>query len=158
MRTKTINIYTFDELSDDVKEKVIQDMYDINVDYEWWDFIYDDAKSVGIEIEGFDLDRGSYCEIKPKWMCVDIARQIIKDHGECCETYKIAKRYINDLERLKGSWSHEADEVDKEFLQELEQEYLSILQREYEYLSSEDMIIETIQANEYEFLENGQIA
>lgn len=40
MKTVTItkNLYNYDELPEDVKEKVIQNLYDINVDYEWWDY------------------------------------------------------------------------------------------------------------------------
>lgn len=40
MKTVTItkNLYNYDELPDDVKEKVIENLYDINVDYEWWDY------------------------------------------------------------------------------------------------------------------------
>ena len=34
MKTKTYIVYTFDELSDDAKEKAIQNLYDINVDHD----------------------------------------------------------------------------------------------------------------------------
>ena len=35
---------------------------------------------------------------------------------------------------------------------------LTLLRREYDYFTSEEAIIETIEANEYEFDENGNLA
>ena len=58
MKTKTINLYSFDELREESKKKAIQNLWDINVDYDWWQFIYDDAKQIGLKLTGFDLDRG----------------------------------------------------------------------------------------------------
>lgn len=37
MKTKTINTYQFDELSDEAKQHAIEKLSDINVNYEWWD-------------------------------------------------------------------------------------------------------------------------
>jgi len=37
------------------------------------------------------------------------------------------------------------------------EEYLSLLRQEYEYLTSKDAIVETIQANDYEFTEEGKL-
>ena len=35
MRIRETKVYPFDELSEDVKEKAIEKLYDINVDHEW---------------------------------------------------------------------------------------------------------------------------
>jgi hypothetical protein len=55
MITKTINLYSFDELSTEAQNKAIENLSDINVDHEWWDFVYTDfitiAEYFGIEIE-----------------------------------------------------------------------------------------------------------
>jgi hypothetical protein len=55
MRTKTIHIYTYDELSDKAKEKARDWYRGPGLDYDWWDAVYDDAKTIaflmGIEIE-----------------------------------------------------------------------------------------------------------
>ena len=40
--TQTFNVYTFDELKEDVKRKVLDDFRYINVDDEWYEFVYDD--------------------------------------------------------------------------------------------------------------------
>ena len=41
MRTETIKIYRFEELNDKAKEQAIEESRLINVQYEWWDGIYD---------------------------------------------------------------------------------------------------------------------
>jgi len=40
MRTIRTKIYKFNELSKDVQNKVIERNWDINVNDEWWEFIY----------------------------------------------------------------------------------------------------------------------
>lgn len=47
-RTFTIEktAYKFAELSEMAKQKALESLYDLNVDYDWWDYIYDDAKNV----------------------------------------------------------------------------------------------------------------
>ena len=52
MRTISVDLFLFDELSEDVQEKVIDKNRDINVDHNWWDFIYDMFKEDCI----FDVD------------------------------------------------------------------------------------------------------
>ena len=60
MRYEKIKVYEFNELSEEAKEKAIEKLWNINVDYEWWDCVYDDAENIGLKIKEFDLDRGSY--------------------------------------------------------------------------------------------------
>ena len=55
MRTETINIYTFDELSVAAKEKALETYRDWNVDgFDWWDCVYDDAKHIAA-LMGMDI-------------------------------------------------------------------------------------------------------
>ena len=94
MRIVETKVYKFEELSDEAKEKAIQEFWDINVDFPWWESVYDDAKNIGLVIEEFDLDRGSY--VKGKFIedadCV--AKNIIKEHGKSCDTVQTAKDYL----------------------------------------------------------------
>ena len=53
MRTVEYNLYQFDELSDSAKERA-REWYRTTIDYEWWDFIFDDAKEIG-QILGIDI-------------------------------------------------------------------------------------------------------
>ena len=56
MREKTIKLYKFDELSDEAKREAMDWYREINLDYEWYDNIYDYAKQCG-EIIGIDIDK-----------------------------------------------------------------------------------------------------
>ena len=56
MKTKTITVYEFDDLSDSAKEKAIENVrHGGYMDYEWYDCVYEDAKEIG-KILGIDID------------------------------------------------------------------------------------------------------
>ena len=61
MRIKETKVYHFNELSDDAKETAIQELSDINVGYEWWQYNFDDAENIGLKITEFELGRNSHC-------------------------------------------------------------------------------------------------
>jgi len=167
MRTETTTrtLYKFEELPEETREKVIENLYDINVNYGWWTPVYEDAEQIGLKITGFDIDRGAHCDGEALISLPEIAEEIIKIHGNKTETYKTAKSFLNDLEALTGKYEDiedcpedEIDELEQEFLKSLLDDYRIILQKEYEYLTSEAAIIETIKANDYEFDGNGNLA
>lgn len=58
MRTETIirEIFTFDELSDEAKEKARDWWREGGLDYEWWDCAYGDFDTVA-KLLGIDIDR-----------------------------------------------------------------------------------------------------
>lgn len=164
-------VYKFDELTEEQKDKVIEKHFDINIDYEWWNFVYDDAKQIGLKITEFDIDRGSYCKADFISGAMDTANYIIENHGDKTETYQDAVNYLKDrkelvVSELKKNEDDEDfteddidfDDLDSEFLKTLKEDYLTILRKEYEYLTSREAIIETINANDYEFNEDGNIA
>lgn len=55
MKTIALNLYSFSELNEKAREKALAELSDINVDYDWWDFAYDDfiaiAETIGIKID-----------------------------------------------------------------------------------------------------------
>ena len=135
-------VYKFEELSDEAKEQALSVMIHINVEYEWWDFRADEIKNLGGELIGFDIDRGAYCELK--FNCVEtFAKNILENHGANCPAYKTSMKFKNG----------EID--DNEYEKDIQEDYRILLQKEYEYLTSDKAIKETIESNEYEFLENG---
>lgn len=169
MRTIETNIYQFSELSETAKAKAIENLYDINVDYNWWQFVYEDAKNIGLKITAFDLDRNRNADGEFLLNPVNVAKAILNEHGETCETYKTAKTFLGDCEAIQKKaeaigtdgdedyWHEdEISELEDEFLKNLLEDYSIILQKEYEYLTSEEAIIQTIEANEYEFTEDGK--
>ena len=165
MKTKTINLYQFSELSEDAKEKAIQKLSDINTDFDWWSSTYEDAKRIGLKITFFDLDRNRYAKGYFIDNATNCAESILQEHGKDCETYKTAKEFLNDLDELTGKFENiedcpedDIEDIENEFLKSLCEDYSILLQNECEYLESEEAIIETIQANEYDFDEDGNLA
>jgi len=169
MKTIEIKIYSFDELSEKAKEKAIENLSDINTDLDWWDTVYEDAKTIGLKITGFDLDRSRHATGDFILSAQEVAQNILNNHGEACETYKTADsflEYFNPLfaEYLDEDSEHyesrdreqELQELEDDFLKSLLEDYSIILQKEYEFLISEEAIIESIRANEYDFTENGE--
>lgn len=146
MRTIETKVYTFDELAERAKENARNWYREGGLDYEWWDFIYEDAERIGLKLESFDLDRRLHATGRLTVSGRDCARAIIEDHGKECDTYKVAISHI---------FSREAFD-EEEFLKDLLHSYAWLLQREYEYLLSDESVDESIQANEYEFTENGR--
>jgi len=169
MREQTVRLYRFDELADSVREKVLQNFADVNVDYDWFDFVYDDAKNVGLEITSFDIDRRDI-GIKFLESAEHTADKIMDEHGDMCGTYQTAKNYLVERDRIlenaprdeNGDVEDEyeldqaLDAADAEFLHAIGQEYLSMLSSEYDYRTSAEAITATILRNEYEFTENGK--
>jgi len=168
--TKTVTAYKYDELSDSAKEKALEKMYDINVDHDWWEFIYEDAKTIGLKITGFDVACASYCNGDFLASAEETAHKIEKEHGENCETFKTAKEYLKIRDEIietapkdeNGDFESEyeidqaLDSADKEFLRSLLEDYRIILQKDYEYFTSREAIEETIRANEYDFTKEGK--
>ena len=172
--TKTITLYKFEELSKEAQENAISRLYDINIMHEWWDGIYDDATTIGLTITGFDLDRRNGATGHFIKDVHEVVQLIFANHGEMCETYKTAKQFDEDwtnlvfkysngvntkkvMEENEYDFDNEADELEKDFLKSLLEDYATILQKECDYLSSEEAIKETIEANEYEFTQDGKL-
>ena len=180
--TKTITLYTFDELSEKAQEKAIERLSDINVDHDWWDCTYEDAATIGLSIEGFDVYHNGI-DGKLTESLLDCCKLIRKHHGEGCETFKTAAVYLDNYIQAFKAWlplqdhgddeyctgwknvdwledfegREEADEVTREFTKELLEDYLSMLRREYDYQTGMEQIVETIRANEYTFTEDGRL-
>lgn len=172
MRTIETKIYTFAELSDEAKEKAIQNLSDINVNFQWWESTYEDAKNIGLNITSFDLDRNRHAKGEFISYAYDCAKKIVSNHGKDCETYKTAETFIFDYDSLVKKYSDgiktnvvteeneyyfycDCEELEAEFLRSILEDYSIILQNECEYLQSDEAIIQTIGANEYEFTEDG---
>lgn len=59
MRVDTVEtkVYKFAELSDEAKNKARDWFREGALDYDWFDSVYEDAKSIGLKITSFDLGR-----------------------------------------------------------------------------------------------------
>lgn len=171
MRTETITrtYYKFSELSDEAKERARDWWREGALHYDWWDCIYEDAAQVGIKITGFDTGRS--CDIEGHFTDAPerVAEKIIAGHGEHTGTAAEARAYQKTLaEFMAGAekdeygelstyaLDNEKDEIDREFLRALLEEYLTILRKEEEYQLSDEVADEMMVANDYEFTEDGK--
>jgi len=171
MRTIRIKAYKFNELSAEVQETVLNDLYAINVeDFEWWDGVYNDAENIGLKITSFDLDRNRHADGEFIQDAIYTANKIKSEHGQECETYKTAIAFLAERDEIvnnapkdeNGDFEDETeldsilDECEDDFLNSLLNDYAIMLEKESEYLMSKEAIIETIEANEYEFTKEGK--
>ena len=158
MKQITITLYEFNELPENIQRKVLDEHYDINIDHDWMD-VYHDAEQIGIKITEFDLDMGRYCDGEKLIPSEEIANRILESHGEQCETYKTAAHYLEQRNELLKSTDdeYEIESIDDEFMKAILHDYSNTLQQEYDYLTSDETIKETILANEYTFEINGKM-
>lgn len=158
MRTETRNIYTFNELSEKAKEKASQWLIE-GQDFGFeWDCLKDDAKNIDLELIAYDY--GRYCKGDFITSAQECAEKILQEHGEKCETYKTAKQFLKEynkaVKQYEKTGSEEVkEELEADFLKSILEDYRILTDNDYDYMSSEEAIKETMEANEYEFDENG---
>jgi hypothetical protein len=171
MKSKTINLYTFDELSDEAKERARNWYREDNLDYEWWDYLYEDAERIGLKITGFDLGNSKKIHGHLTESVQTVCQRIMVDHGKDCDTYKLAKEWAaksdkltafletkhdDEAEEERGKLEAEQEENETEFEHALLKEYFSLLDKEFEYLNSDKQVDESIRINEYTFTVDGK--
>lgn len=155
MREAKIKVYKVQELEEKAKERALQTLSEWNTDYDWWDWIEENDQ---IRLKSFDLYHHDI-EIDFTNSAEETAKQIIKDHGESTDTYKTSIAFLNNYRSMQSLAGEEDEEKREELIQEykhdLSQDYLALLQSEYDYRTSEEALIEFADANEYEWHEDG---
>lgn len=159
---KETTVYKFSELSETAKQKAIESFWDLNVDYDWWEFTYEDAATIGLKITGFDLGRGRDITGELTESIASSIESILENHGEDCDTYKLATSFkerltvIQVADKLTDNESEdELNELTEKYEKELLNCYWKMLATEYNYKTSEEAVIESIEANEYDFEKDG---
>ena len=202
---KTIDCYTFDEIvaqneDGERREKIIHKYRDINVDYDWWQFVYDDfkqlAKSKGFEVNkmyfsGF-YSQGDGAMFEGR---LDDINLVVTNYADMFR-FDVDKRILNLINKgiisvywnvtHRGHYYH-SHCSDKNFSVEfngwgkcsnfdniqyhldtieftLEEIYHDLchqlykdLEAEYESLTSDESVSETLRMNEYHFDEYNNI-
>lgn len=142
MKTITINLYRYNELSAKAKEKAKEFFIDYATNaVKWYEFIIEDAKEVGIKILSFSLTVNDIELEIPS--CITTAYAIREKHGASCNTYTIALDYTLGLHN------------DKSFKKFIEREYLNMLRDEYRSLTNDEAIEEMSEQGEFYFTKDG---
>ena len=197
MRTESITIYKFDELSEKAKEKAIEWYRSDGFNYEWWDAVYEDAKEIG-KIMGITIERiffsgfwsqgdgacfegsykyevGSVKNLKAYAPQDKMLHQIAIDLSKAQQPafyklFAIIKQqgtYLHEMSTVVET--HDMDEICAydvverlseditEALRDFMRWIYRSLKKEYEWLSGNEQITETIRRNAYEFTINGEL-
>lgn len=165
MKTKTITLYTFDELPSEEAKQKARDWFLSGGDESTfaYEHIKDDAERIGLKIECLSRHRANEGEfIDGAFNCMN---KILEEHGATCETYKTAQKYKaawDDVPDQTTNLEEESrnaemlDAIEHEFLCGLLEDYRIMWERETEYQSSDEGVDETLQANDYTFTETGK--
>ena len=175
MRIIETKVYRFEELDEQAKEKAIENNRTIFGEDSWWEFVEYDLEMFGLKLEEFDLGRRDYVKLEMYYALDKICDKIMEICGDKTEIYKIAEEYskeykliqddmesLNDMDTDKDEHDLmrlelKSQDLEDDFLKEISEEALSMLKNEYEYLTSEECIIDMFEANEYEFTELGEL-
>jgi hypothetical protein len=148
----TVTSYKYSELSDKAKEVARDWFREGALDYQWWDFVYDDAAQIGLKVTGFDLGRRQSLDAKLVVSPSACALAILGNHGAGCDTYKLAQDFLAECREVKGLRRIALGDT---FVRDLKAAYWSILNSEMEYRLSDECVAEDIEANEYDFDAHG---
>ena len=161
MKNVNVTLYEYSELSEEAQKKVLSDLADINVFFDWWDSTYEDAANVGLTISSFGTESNKYAKGKFTETCYTVANNIIESHGKDCTTYKTAAKFIAEIQPIgdfndaTGQSEDTVIEMEEKFLNDILSNYADILESECRYILKDENVIATIEANEYWFLKNG---
>ena len=180
-----IDAYKITELSPEAKERALVWLAE-GLDYEWWDSVYDDAKKVGkclgIEVDdiyfsGF-YHQNSGCCFSGHYSYRKGWKKALKDYASKDQELIRIGQELQSIQRpafyelggeIKGNdrywrtnielhWQYSAHEQTvNDVLRNFADWIYNNLQTEYERLTSEEQLIESVQANGYLFDENGRI-
>lgn len=183
MKTKTITLYSFKELSREAQKKALEKYRDINTPDFWHDYIIDDEKET-LATQGFEdakiyytgfwsqgdgasfeatLNWPKYYATLPKalqekWKGYTGEKEIVG--GITKRSYQYEHEYTMGVSLECNDNSNAPDGLEDRVLQDAREEAKRIykrLQKEYEYLTSDEMIIEAFEANGYTFREDGTL-
>jgi hypothetical protein len=193
--TKKYTVCKFSELSEDARQEALEKLYDINVDFDWWDSDYDDFKAIG-KILGIDIgniyfsgfaSQGDGACFEGNYRYNKGSSKAIREYApQDKELHRIAdslrqiqrERFYKVTAHIKqsGHYSHkycteitvshsdtgdymdtETSEAITETLRDFMEWIYRQLNKQYDYLTSHEAIIETIEANDYNFFENGRL-
>jgi len=186
MLTKSINLYTFEELDGAIKEKVLDRHRDIDVDGNWYEFVYEQwvaklnkigFKDANIHFSGFYCQGDGACfDAKPDLRILRLKKgkkfhpidHLIRNDYIYGKIEGYSSHYCHERTRRFEIIDQLAD-ISKEqslLITELEdaiekarlslcQEIYHDLRVEYEYLTSDDHVTETLIEGDFLFQVNG---
>ncbi len=203
MRTETIDIYKFEELSKEAQNKAIENNRDMNVDMgNWWHFLYENyqrrfgclfetgqmyfrgfsSQGDGAMFEYSDITNNlKKAAIKSLKNVTDFERKVLLNHLHAYGHGKQSGHYYHEnscnhyiqlewkdqtadqsnrhgnLETLLGKVYSDIENFIESVYVKLAKNLYASLEKEYDYLTSDECIKQNLISNEYEYTEDGKI-
>ena len=181
MREMTTMVYSFAELSDDAKERALNDLRPANIEPYWYEDTFDTirtaGKLLGLEIGDIHFDTDLYCIFDADYRYVRGAVKAVRNEfpwvDDLCNVAKdlqaLQRRHFYSLSCAvtKGRTTNRyscfrfGEDYECKDLGDIIDDFAHwarvLLRDEYKYLTSDDAVKETIEANEYEFTEAGKL-
>jgi hypothetical protein len=175
MRTITIELYPFDELNMATQKKVLEKYHDINTDHDWWnnvyymytetlkkqgftcnkDFtfsLYTQGHNARIESASLDLIEWIKCDPKNRDRFSTLNEWI---NGFNISSGRVDHDHIGDAPETVDDLYDELHEIIQAEVNEIQEHMLRDLYSDCDYLSSDEAIKDTFEANEYTFESDG---
>ena len=181
MREMNVTVYSFAELSEAAQERALNAFRPVNVESNWWEDSYDTirtaGKLIGLDIDRIYFDTDLYCVFNAHYRYVrGAAKAIQAEFPHATDLHDVARK-LQDLQKrhfysLSCNVSSQRDtnqyscfrfgeDYECEDLGDIIDDFAHwariLLRDEYEYLTSDEAVKETIEANEYEFTEGGKL-
>lgn len=164
MKTIEINLYKFDELSEEAQAKAIKN-HQTHTNYDWWDFIEMNAKQSGIIIDSFDVYHNDI-NVSFIWVAHDVAHALIHFWGTDSDIGKIGQAFIDDRAKLydyhekefsqpQNTLEEEEDSLVDYFHSDVSHYFLKQLRDELEWIESDEYAREYLSDMDYDFIEDG---
>ena len=180
MREMNVTVYSFDELSEAAQERALNAFRYIEVEHDWYEYPYDTIRTAG-KIIGLDIDRiyfdtDLYCIFNASYEYVRGAAKAVQSefpsatdlHDVARKLQALQKRHFYSLscnvssQRVSNSYrcfrfgeDYECEDLG-DILDDFAHWARILLRDEYEWLTSNEAVKEMIEANEYEFTEDGK--
>ena len=175
MRIIETEAYTFDELSDDIKEKVVEDFREDRHNWDISDWIKDDCYLLnpkGVHDLIIENTRKVYYDIYRGY--IDISKAMdIKDDRALLEWLNIPVDLQNKVYYTIGEdtiyfeendFEYEFTKNDNKILDDAKEKFeehchwiLKCMESSYDFYYSDECIIEDIKCNKYEFTKEGKL-
>ena len=181
MREITVKAYKFDELSEAAKKRALNAFRDINVEFNWYEDTFDTirtaGKLLGLEIGDIHFDAYLYCIFDADYEYARGAAKAIQvEFPRATDLHDVARK-LQDLQKrhfyslscavTKGRSMNYyrcfrfGEDYECKDLGDIIDDFARwariLLRDEYKYLTSDEAIQEAIEANEYEFTEEGKL-
>ncbi len=181
MKVLKIRAYTVDELPEEIQEKIHENFYDINISDDWWMPTFEAfnekiQKDYGLEADPGRVEFDLYRYAKLRYSVADARKLLLalipaervaafefKRDARIEDLVDIwiedGRRVFASIDPLARELDGDIDEIDscvEDLLSDLDREFLRALEEEYEYLTSREAVIETINASGWLFTRDGK--